>query len=219
MKIRLSMLPNGQPEVFRSLQGEGRNVGRPTTFVRLQGCNLRCQWPCDSLYTLDQKGGVVVEISKIIETIAAWGPPLCITGGEPLLQEEALIYFLRRLDWPPEKIELETNGSMSVEDVRPYARLMMDYKLPSSGMMDEMDLSNFHYLTEDDDLIFVIASFRDYEEAKQTIVSYRPQAEVFISPAWEKIDLRNLAGRCIQDGLRMQTQLHKVIWGPTARGV
>ena len=75
-------------EIFQSIQGEGKNQGKPCLFIRLAGCNLHCRW-CDTAYA--QTGGTEMSIDTILERVLRLNPSyVCITGGEPLLQADEL---------------------------------------------------------------------------------------------------------------------------------
>ncbi len=203
-------------EIFVSLQGEGAHMGLPTFFVRLAGCNLRCRW-CDTIYAQKplQKWHSLEEIFRLWEQYGRL-PYIQITGGEPLLQEEVydlINLFLRERA----TVLLETNGSLNLKRVPPQVIKIMDLKTPSSGMERFMDYSNLAYLGCKDQIKFVIADRTDYEWAKEQIFKYYlyVYTQVLLSPAYGKLEPRELATWVLKDRLRVrfQIQLHKILWG------
>ncbi len=203
-------------EIFHSLQGEGKDIGLPTTFVRTAGCNLRCKW-CDTKYAWE--GGEEIEVEKIkgkLDEIEC--QRVCITGGEPLLQEDTL--ELIDLLLPFYEISIETNGSLDISDVVDRdVRVSMDYKTPSSGMEDEMRKDNLDLLREIDQLKFVITDRKDYEFSVDILENFNPKCEV-IFQIEESHEIREVAEAVLEDGLevRVLPQLHKIIWG-NSKGV
>jgi 7-carboxy-7-deazaguanine synthase len=215
-------------EIFHSIQGETSQSGLPFIFVRLTGCNLRCTY-CDSSYAFH--GGTRMRISEIIEKIKTYQTKnVLITGGEPMMQRNtsALIDELNDLNY---KVSIETHGEASIEPVAQKARIVMDIKTPSSGMCRGEFKNNLKYLKPSDEIKFVIASKDDYEWAKQNLSdSIFPTREVLFSPANRAKDMPGafegvtptwLAEKILEDQLpvRLQLQLHKVIWGSDAHGV
>ncbi|MCQ5376064.1 MAG: radical SAM protein [Methanomassiliicoccales archaeon] len=206
-------------EIFYSLQGEGILIGTPTAFVRTSGCNLRCKW-CDTIYA--QTGeGVERTVIEIIEAIKGFGTRyVCVTGGEPLLQKDIfkLINTLLDNDY---KVSVETNGSISIEEMPCSEDLMvsMDIKCPSSGMADKMDLGNLELLSPLDQLKFVVADKKDMQYAKEIIQKYEIQATIIMTPVGG-LDLKPVADWVLDNKLQVRVlpQLHKIIWGER-RGV
>ena len=200
-------------EIFYSIQGEGKNVGLPTIFIRLSGCNLRCRW-CDTKYAYFE--GKEKSVREIIEEIKKWDcKRVCITGGEPLLQEEVynLIDELIKLNY---FVSVETNGSISIEELaKRDVVIEMDYKLPSSGFSKFMLKENLSFLRKGDELKFIIADRNDYEVAKSIIKNNDIRAEIAMQPVWRKCKKRELAEWILKDGLdvRFSLQIHKIIWG------
>ena len=163
-------------EIFTSFQGEGIHTGLPTTFIRLAGCNLDCRW-CDTKYALRIEDGKMMSIHDIIGSVERSGLDLiCLTGGEPLVQENGL-ELVRELMERSKRIDLETNGSL---DIRPYAgmgpdiMISMDVKTPSSGQEDRFLLSNLDGLRKHDQLKFIVADQKDLDFALDFIGKYRP---------------------------------------------
>jgi len=205
-------------EIFYSIQGEGELAGYPTIFIRLTGCNLRCRY-CDTEYAFYE--GKEMGIDDIIERIKGYRSRyVCITGGEPLLQREVLDLMETLLE-DGYIVSLETNGSMSLEDVcerlGKYGDnfiISMDIKCPSSGMSERMRLENIDLLRENDQLKFVVLDEDDYNYAKDIISRYRPRCKIIIQPVWGT-DVRKIAELMLKDGLqaRLSLQIHKIIWG------
>ncbi|NMA10502.1 7-carboxy-7-deazaguanine synthase [Methanoculleus chikugoensis] len=195
-------------EIFRSLQGEGKNQGRPCTFVRLTGCNLRCAW-CDTPYA--HEGGEEMSVAQVLDRV--WllrGTHICITGGEPLLQREEVLKLLEKFDLHGYTVEIETNGTCDFREVQAYASICMDVKCPSSG--EKSDLSLLPYITPRDCVKFVVADEDDLLYARAVMSRYEIRGEVFISPV-EGSDYRAVADYIVEENLpvRFQVQLHKLL--------
>jgi 7-carboxy-7-deazaguanine synthase len=206
-------------EIFHSIQGESSFAGLPCVFVRLAGCNLRCRW-CDSEYTFT--GGEKMPISEILEKVEAYGCRLVeITGGEPLAQAESadLIRELLERDF---EVLIETSGSIDITPLDRRARVILDVKCPGSGEEGKNLWSNLGDLRDHDEVKFVVADRRDYEWALEVIRKYDlAGSSLLFSPVWGELELKDLAGWMLADRIsaRLQTQLHKHIWGADARGV
>lgn len=202
-------------EIFHSLQGEARSVGRPTVFVRLTGCPLRCQY-CDTAYAFS--GGKQREIAGIVDEVAAYGARcVCVTGGEPLAQEgcHALLEALCDRGW---EVSLETSGAMDVSRVDPRVIKVMDLKTPGSAECGRNLESNIAHLRPHDQVKFVICSREDYDWARAKIEQHGLQdrvADVLLSPSFDQLAPGVLADWILEDRLpvRFQLQLHKVLWG------
>ena len=206
-------------EIFFSIQGESSRAGLPCVFVRLSGCNLRCAY-CDTSYAYEQGSGL--EISQILERVREWGCKLVeVTGGEPLVQAETPRLIAALLD-AGHTVLLETNGSLDIEPVDRRCARIVDIKCPSSGMAAHNDLRNLEKLRRHDELKFVIGSREDYDFAR-SILSTIPcgRCPINFSPAFGAVEPRFLAGWILEDRLavRLNLQLHKLIWGPGERGV
>lgn len=200
-------------EIFYSIQGEGKWMGLPNIFIRTTGCNLRCSF-CDTTYAYET--GEEMSIEEIINRIRKHPCNyVCITGGEPLLQEE----IVQLIDVLLEKkyvICLETNGSIGIETLVGKKSLLisLDIKCPSSAMHEKMNFNNVSLLTCNDQLKFIIQNREDYEYAKKIIKKYKPQSAIFFQSVWG-INLKELSSWVLNDGLdvRIGLQLHKIIWG------
>ncbi len=209
-------------EIFYSIQGEASFAGYPCVFVRLTGCNLRCSY-CDTRYAYD--AGDELDVTDIVSRIRRYHCPLIeVTGGEPLLQEDTPKLIRRLLD-EGFGVLMETNGSLNIDRVDPLCVRIMDIKCPSSGEMEQNDLRNLDRLTLRDELKFVIGDRSDYEYAKGILQSNRAipikAAHVHFSPLFGKVSPETLAGWILDDHLhvRLNLQLHKIIWHPERRGV
>lgn len=207
-------------EIFHSIQGESTHAGRPCVFVRLTYCNLRCRY-CDSEYAFFE--GSERSLDEIVAEVAAYKCRLVeVTGGEPLIQRET-IALLGRLLEAGHEVLLETSGAWAVEEVPDGVRIIMDLKTPGSGMVARNRWGNLRHLDEDDEVKFVICDRADYEWARGVVGEHGlvERHEVLFSPAWGEVDPAELAEWILADRLpvRMQLQLHKHIWSPTARGV
>ena len=195
-------------EIFRSLQGEGKSQGRPCTFIRLAGCNLRCAW-CDTSYAWE--GGEKMSVIEVLDRV--WllnGRQICITGGEPLLQREDLLELLKKFRLHGYTVEIETNGTLDFRDLQPYASICMDVKCPSSG--ERSDLSLLPFITPRDCVKFVVADDSDLLYARAVMTQCQIRGEIFISPV-EGSDYRAIADYIVRENLpvRLQVQLHKIL--------
>ena len=209
-------------EIFRSIQGESTHAGRPCTFVRLTGCPMRCTW-CDSEYTFT--GGEHFTIDAIMKQVRDFGCGLVeVTGGEPLAQREAFDLIKLLCDEGYEVL-IETAGYVSTEDVDPRAKIILDVKCPASGEAERNHWPNLTRLRRDvDEVKFVIAARADWDYARKIIDEYKLERHanaILISPAWDQINLQELANWIAESGMnvRMQLQIHKYIWGPDVHGV
>lgn len=209
-------------EVFRSIQGESTHAGRPCTFVRLTGCPMRCVW-CDSQYTFT--GGEHVSIDDLIKQVQDFGCKLVeVTGGEPLAQDNAL-ELIKRLCNEGFEVLVETGGYLSTAEVDKRAKIILDVKCPASSEQTRNHWPNLERLRKDiDEVKFVVVDRVDFDFAIEVIEKYRLQdctKAVLISPAWDQLDLKELANWIAESGkeVRLQLQLHKFIWGPDVRGV
>ncbi|MEK6778760.1 MAG: radical SAM protein [Candidatus Deferrimicrobiota bacterium] len=207
-------------EIFASIQGETSYVGLPFAFVRLTGCNLRCRY-CDTTYAYDS--GEEFPLEEVVSRVEAFGiPRVTVTGGEPLLQPEAPTLVTALLD-RGHTVLVETNGTVPLSTLDPRAVKVMDVKCPGSGEERKMLWDNFSALTPRDEVKLVIASEEDYRYAREILAKYCVKAPftVLLSPAFGFLPPEKLAGWMVGDALdaRFQLQLHKLVWGPDARGV
>jgi 7-carboxy-7-deazaguanine synthase len=205
-------------EIFYSLQGEADTAGIPTTFIRLTGCPLRCQY-CDTAYAFH--GGEWWELPAILAQVHEQGAQhVCVTGGEPLTQKNCL-GLLQQLCAAGYRVSLETSGAMVLADVDPRVVLVVDVKTPGSGEESRNRYGELARLTRKDLVKFVICSREDYEwsVARLRELHLDSRCSVLFSPSHEELPARDLADWVLQDRLpvRFQIQLHKYLWG-NARG-
>lgn len=215
-------------EIFHSLQGETSLAGIPFAFIRLTGCNLRCTY-CDSAYAF--KGGKKYSIDKILAEIKPFQVKhVLLTGGEPLMQRP-LPELIDALSAEGYSVSIETHGEVSIERVAKKARIIMDVKTPASKMSRGKWRLNLPYLKKEDEVKFVIAAPDDYTWAKERVrEGVIPTNEILFSPVmrtqgapgeYAGVDPTWLADQILKDRLpvRMQVQLHKILWGNDRRGV
>lgn len=201
-------------EIFLSLQGEARDVGRPTVFVRLTGCPLRCHY-CDTAYAFH--GGERWTLAAIVRQVLSYRVKnVTVTGGEPLAQP-ACLELLTLLLEAGLAVSLETSGALDVAQVDRRVVKVLDLKTPSSGEMPRNRLDNLQWLGREDQVKFVIGNRQDYVWSKQMLEEYRIDqiCEVLFSPVADQQDPKQLAEWILQDRLpvRFQIQLHKLLWG------
>ncbi|WP_437680646.1 radical SAM protein [Sorangium sp. So ce131] len=208
-------------EIYASVQGESTFAGLPCTFVRLTGCNLRCTW-CDTPQAF--YGGTRVRRSEVLGRALAFGTPLVeLTGGEPLLQPGSLPLLAELCD-AGRTVLVETSGEADVSRVDPRVHKIMDLKAPGSGESHRNRWSNLEHLTPRDEIKFVLADRADYEWMRSTIRERRLEARgatLLASCVWGRLAPRDLVRWVLEDSLRVrvQVQLHKIIWGADAQGV
>lgn len=207
-------------EIFTSIQGESTFCGLPCTFIRMTGCNLRCKY-CDTPYALE--GGEELDLDQILDRVREAGISLVeLTGGEPLLQEECYLLINLLLE-EGYTVLLETNGSLTLEKLDSRVMKIVDIKCPGSGMSEKMDFSNVNYLTGKDEVKFVISDKGDFDWAKGIIDTYGliEKCKVLISPVLSRLEAKEVAGWILEERLpvRLQLQLHKVIWPDLDRGI
>jgi 7-carboxy-7-deazaguanine synthase len=217
MSIQATQSREGQlkiAEIFYSLQGEARDAGRPSVFIRLTGCPLRCVY-CDSEYAF--YGGEWMDIDHIVEQVAAYRTPhVCVTGGEPLAQKRCH-ELLKRLCDAGYDVSLETSGAIDVSRVDRRVSRVLDIKTPGSGEQARNLWENLDVLTRHDQVKFVICSRDDYEWALAEVRArgLEEKLDILFSPAWRQVKPMHLADWVLQDRLnvRVQLQLHKLLWG------
>ena len=241
-------------EVYLSLQGESTFAGLPCVFVRLTACNLRCSY-CDTAYafTEGEKQPVEEILCEVRRLAAPFRNPQSpilnpqssiplveLTGGEPLLQPNALP-LMKALCDDGFTVLIETSGAHDISKIDPRVRRIMDLKCPSSGEVARNRIENIAHLKATDEVKFVIGTQEDYDWAKEQIAQHRlaqicpllfswvqPLAPEQQHPALKKVPARqtpitrrDLAEKIIADALpvRFQLQMHKFIWPQEQRGV
>ena len=213
-------------EHFISINGEGRCAGELALFLRFAGCNLRCDW-CDTAWACGKDAPhETVTLSRITEIAAdavrRGVRNVTLTGGEPLLQEH-IRAAAEQLCSMGLRVEIETNGAVPLAPFRDCGGVFtMDYKLPSSNMEQHMCTENFALLRESDCVKFVCGSRKDVLRAKEIAELYKPQCPLYLSPVFGRIDPAEIVEIMKEQRMgsfRLQLQLHKFIWDPTARGV
>ena len=208
-------------EIFHSIQGESSFMGWPCAFIRLTACDLRCTY-CDTEYAFYE--GKEMSVDEILRVVANYPTKLAlVTGGEPLLQKHvhALFRGLLERDYT---VCVETGGHVLLESVDPRVHKIMDLKCPSSGMAHRNNYDNIRYLTSNDEVKFVVGDRADFEWACRRVLEYDLPSRVrnvLFSPVYAKLPYEDLAGWVLRSGLpvRMQLQLHRVIWPEIPRGV
>lgn len=207
-------------EIYRSIQGESTFAGLPCVFVRLTVCNSRCSW-CDSPHAF--KEGQLRKLDEVLGQVLAYDCPLVeVTGGEPLLQEEVHPLMSRLAD-AGRTVLLETSGALDIGPVDPRVHIIMDLKCPDSGECGHNRWANLDLLKPTDQVKFVLASRGDFDWAMEVIRSreLHRRFTVLLSPVFGAVTPRELATWLLASGVqvRMQLQLHKYVWDPSARGV
>ena len=216
-------------EIFSSIEGEGKRAGELATFVRFAGCNLNCSY-CDTKYAQDCNAGKEMSSKEIFNVIEEIGNTnITFTGGEPLLQH-GLVDLVKTLSYFSCNINVETNGSEDISEFLPIddCFLTIDYKMPSSGCENKMYLDNFSSLRMQD-VIKCVVQKPDLDKLDYVLSLRNPIRLPFfyISPVYGKIDLEDIVDKMKslhENGfdmtkVKMQVQLHKIIWGADIRGV
>jgi 7-carboxy-7-deazaguanine synthase len=208
-------------EIFKSIQGETSFSGLLTTFIRLAACNLRCSW-CDTSYSFGR--GETYYIDQIITLVQNYKcKHVCITGGEPLLQQEVYLLMSKLCDLGY-TVSLETSGSVFIRNVDLRVHVILDVKCPGSGMNDKNDWRNLNELRAKDEIKFVIKNREDYLFARSTCEKYdlfSRTKSVLFSPVYAVLDPKDLVHWILDDNLpvRLNLQIHKFIWSPEKQGV
>jgi 7-carboxy-7-deazaguanine synthase len=206
-------------EVFASIQGESTHAGRLCVFVRLSGCNLRCRW-CDTAWAWNE--GEDRDVEDVLREVREFGLPLVeVTGGEPLAQV-AMPRLVEGLLEEGFEVLVETNGSLDIRVLPSGARCILDLKPPSSGECERILWSNLDHLRNDDEVKIVIASREDFDWARRVLQEGRIPAggTVLLSPLADALAPATLAVWILEARLavRLQLQLHKLLWPTETRG-
>lgn len=206
-------------EIFLSIQGESSFAGLPCAFVRLAGCNLQCKY-CDTAHSF--KKGKPYSVQKTISLIREFDCPLVeITGGEPLIQEETPLLAQALLD-EGFRVLMETNGTKNIDLIKGNVTRIMDIKTPGSGESDKTDWRNINRLDKNDEVKFVLTSRADYDWAKNIVRQYGLDQKVplLFSPVHDLLEPAELSRWILEDliNVRLQLQIHKVIWPNEDKG-
>lgn len=199
-------------EIFYSLQGEAKEVGIPTVFIRLTGCPLRCNY-CDTAYAF--KGNNPLSIQHILDEVAQYNTRyVCVTGGEPMAQSNCLKLLDSLID-SGYNVSMETSGSIDIAPVNNKVSIVMDIKTPSSTEEHQNRYENLSVLKPKDQLKFVIASRSDFDWCIEILENNSVESEVLFSPVYESLEPVKLADWILEKKLnvRLQVQLHKILWG------
>lgn len=207
-------------EIFHSIQGESTRAGEPCVFVRLTGCNLRCAW-CDTAYAFHD--GRKMSVEQVVTEVDRFDCALVeITGGEPLLQADG-ISLMERLLRAGRRVLVETGGSLDIDPVPEGVGRIVDVKCPGSGESARNRWENLDLLRCGDELKFVLADRQDYLWAVEQIRdrALAGRCPLLFSPVHGRLDPAELAGWVLGDRLpvRLQLQLHKILWPGVVRGV
>ncbi|HEX2253415.1 MAG TPA: radical SAM protein [Thermoanaerobaculia bacterium] len=207
-------------EIFYSLQGESTRAGLPCVLVRLTGCQMRCSW-CDTEHSFYE--GTWRSVDQVLAEVESYGCPLVeVTGGEPLLQPGTLT-LLRELADHGFEVLLETGGGRDIRPVDPRVRRIVDVKCPGSGEAEANFWPNLDALTGRDELKFVLAGKEDYLWARDLVRERGlvQRCPIHFSPVHGRLEPRRLAEWLLRDRLpvRLQLQLHKLLWPEASRGV
>ena len=213
-------------EIFLSIDGEGYRTGLPVVFIRLYGCNLNCSY-CDTRYSCEQQEYKEMSLYDILAQVLSYGVPrVTLTGGEPLIHPgvKDLIVSLVANDI---EVNIETNGAVDLDEFIEFKYnskvvFTMDYKCKSSGMEDKMILSNLEFLQPKDVIKFVVSNYNEMAKMEFILESSKCKAQPYVSPVFGAIEPKELVDYVLDNKLnnvKVQVQLHKIIWNPNERGV
>lgn len=215
-------------EIFKSINGEGKKSGQLTIFVRFQRCNLCCSY-CDTKWAIKEDAPYTLMTDEEIYNIVidSGVKNVTLTGGEPLIQYEIEDLLLRLAKNKELNVEIETNGSISIEElvkIENGPSFTIDYKLPVSKMEEYMFLDNFKYVRGNDTIKFVAMNVNDLERVKEIVNNYKliGKCNIYLSPVFGEIDLKEMVEfmkKNNMNGVTLQLQIHKIIWDPEERGV
>lgn len=200
-------------EIFYSIQGESSRIGMPTVFVRLTGCPMRCTY-CDTAYAFHE--GQQQEIEEIIQEIKKFDTNyVTVTGGEPLAQKNC-IDLMNQLCELGYQVSLETGGALDIKDVHAKVKIILDVKTPKSNEDKNNFWPNLENIRTNDEIKFVIQDYEDFSWSMDIIEKYQlNQSQILFSPVHNVLANKQLAEWILKHQLnvRLQLQLHKILWG------
>lgn len=221
-------------EIFKSIDGEGVRTGVPVTFIRLEGCNLRCAY-CDTKYSYEYANYTNMTPGEILNKVDEFGlSRVTLTGGEPLIHKD-VDHLVALLTNAGVEVNIETNGSVNIRKFHDgVSRLgnadniiyTVDYKCGASKMTHLMDEDNINFVSEhskNNVIKFVVGSVGDLNQCSDIVREFKPEARVFVSPVFTKITAKEIVEFVLDSPwmseCTVQVQLHKIIWDPEVRGV
>ena len=213
-------------EIFLSIDGEGYRTGLPVVFIRLYGCNLNCSY-CDTRYSCEQQEYKEMSLYDILVEVLSYGVPrVTLTGGEPLIHS-GVKDLIKSLVANDIEVNIETNGAVDLDEFIEFKYnskvvFTMDYKCKSSGMEDKMILSNLEFLQPKDVIKFVVSNYNEMAKMEFILESSKCKAQPYVSPVFGAIEPKELVDYVLDNKLnnvKVQVQLHKIIWNPNERGV
>ena len=213
-------------EIFLSIDGEGYRTGLPVVFIRLYGCNLNCSY-CDTRYSCEQQEYREMSLYDILVEVLSYGVPrVTLTGGEPLIHP-GVKDLIKSLVANDIEVNIETNGAVDLDEFIEFKYnskvvFTMDYKCKSSGMEDKMILSNLEFLQPKDVIKFVVSNYNEMTKMEFILESSKCKAQPYVSPVFGAIEPKELVDYVLDNKLnnvKVQVQLHKIIWNPNERGV
>ena len=213
-------------EIFLSIDGEGYRTGLPVVFIRLYGCNLNCSY-CDTRYSCEQQEYKEMSLYDILVEVLSYGVPrVTLTGGEPLIHP-GVKDLIKSLVANDIEVNIETNGAVDLDEFIEFKYnskvvFTMDYKCKSSGMEDKMILSNLEFLQPKDVIKFVVSNYNEMAKMEFILESSKCKAQPYVSPVFGAIEPKELVDYVLDNKLnnvKVQVQLHKIIWNPNERGV
>lgn len=240
----LNILPDTDMQISGTIQGEGKLIGVPSLFIRLAGCNLRCKWTlsdgkistCDTSYANDETGlSTWHELEEIVDLVShnlGNIKHLVITGGEPLLQKEALVELCKSLKKNLDvHITLETNGTIAPGDLAQYIDLfsvspkLANALLVKSGQTPIYHVQSFvDYVREsankDIQIKFVVAEYSEEEKIKSFLAELNNwlDKDILIMPAGTTNEMLQQTSKpaleiSVKNGWRFTSRLHISLFG------